>query len=547
MLIPVDYLIIGFLLIATLLFSVFLRPKLSRFSQILFYAIITFIVVSYALHVNRGMIIGGPMRQFFDFTHGEFNHTATMSSVLLFSAGAMALLQSFAPKKTWWNFPLWIYIASLFLFLATDEYFLIHETLGYWEEIYISVAAVTTLTLGAIVWRYYTRIQFVALAIVVCGMGISAVGGVVLENVVGDLCFGLVPMSYCGSLPILEEIFEISGYATAFIGMMLFVENAYEENRWRRLHLTYSALAILWASWLIFTYWILPSVELRFIANPIDANFDKGRMILRGYTVTPSHVVAGDDVTIRLYWYSEVEPLVQYGYTVNIVHPDTGESIIRINKVIDAPPTDDWFGGTVHWTELDIEIPEDIDTPISPLIIPTIWREESEGVYLTYTAEESSVRVLNSGPVMTALPILSDNDSDSESTYDFANGIGLSSTLSEEEDNSFTFDFSWTTSEAISANVAQILHLVPDDGGDILVFDQIPFGNTFPSSTWVSGMNEVDTITLNIADDVVSGNYTLYTGLYDVVTGERININNDVAVNNLVAIAEITLGSDNDE
>ena len=88
----------------------------------------------------------------------------------------------------------------------------------------------------------------------------------------------------------------------------------------------------------------------------------------------------------------------------------------------------------------------------------------------------------------------------------------------------------------------------PDDGGgEILIFDQTPFDDIFPSSTWVSSMSEIDTITLEVADDANAGTYTLYTGLYDAITGERIAINNDTAVNNLVPIAEITLSSEDEE
>ena len=541
MLIPVPYLIIGFLVLVTLLFSIFLRPKLSVFSQIIVYVLLLFIAISYGLHATRDTF-SGPLRQFLDFQHGEFNHTATMSSLLLFSAGAMAFIQAFSRKKAWWNFPLWVYVASLFWFLATDEYFLIHETLAYWEEIYISVAGVTTLILLTVVWFRYTRLQFIALFITVCGLGVSAVGGIVLENVVGDLCFGLVPRSYCASLPILEEIFEITGYATAFIGLLLFVEQTYEKVRIRRVRVALTSMAFIWLSWLIFSYWFLPALELRFMAEPVNARFDDGRMIVRGYRIIPDRAMAGDTIRVRLYWYSEKAPINQFGYTVNIVHPNTGESIVRLNEIFDAPPTDDWFANTVHWTDVAVELPSEIETPISPLIIPTVWRETSDGVYFTYTAEESNVPVLNSGPVMTAIPILSTTENSvDDADYNFANGIVLSVV---EAEDAYSFDFQWMSSADISAELAQILHLVPEGEGDILIFDQTPFEGVFPTTTWVAGMSEVDTVTLEIPADAPSGQYTLYTGLYDVLTGERVPITSDGAENGLMAVAEVAIGTD---
>lgn len=543
MLIPVQYIIIAFLALTTVVFTIFLRPKLSRFSQILGYLIIIFIVVSYALHENRHSI-DVPLRHFLDFRGGEFNHTATVSSLLLFATGAAALTQAMSRKAARWNFIMWVYVASLFVFLATDEYFLIHERLANWEEIYIAVAGFTTIFVGTVVWFKYKKIQFFAFVLLIGGIGTAAVGGVVLENVVADACFELIPYNYCTTFPILEEIFEITGYATCLMAMLLFIEQTYSKERWQRVRLYFSALAMFWLAWTIFSYWMLPSVELRYLATPVEAEFVGGRMTLRGYTINPDYVRTGDTVTVRLYWYSAKAPVNQYGFTVNMVDPVGGESIVRINSVIDAPATEDWFANTVHWTELEITIPDDIETPISPLVIATVWQRNPQGDYETFVAENSSVRVLNSGPILTSLPILSHSPDDNGDGIEFANGLQVTPRIQSEDEGQLTINFDWTTSRSIDATLSQILHLVPDDEGDILVFDQVPFGGSFPTATWIPTMNETDTIVIDLSEDIQAGSYTLYTGLYDTETGERITIDATEAVNNLMPITQISITDD---
>jgi hypothetical protein len=535
------------LLLFALVFTFTIRRKLSLFTQVFAYFIVVFLGAALSLFLYSQANFVAPLRLYLDIKGAEFNYYATFSSMLLFTSCVTSLVIAlFLQPHRWWHILLWLYMASLFLFLALDEYFQIHEAIYGWEEIYASVAVFTTLLMAIVFWRGYPRSQLIAWVIIIGGMGTAAAGGLGLEKFVAKACFQIIqPYSNCSSLPLLEEILEALGYGTAAVGMLFFAEQAFVRKRWDKLKVIVGGA---WLGWILmsqFTYWLQPALENRFSATPVYANFADSQLILSGYHINREYVSPGEDFTISLYWRVGNHPSRQYGYTVNLVNPVTGESVLRYNTKIIDPTTDGWFVGTTHRTSLTLTVPEDVQTPISPNVVITLWRQQDDSS-LVINPEETDRPVFgDASPIIAQLPIISaQREQAGNAQFEFANGARLVSyEINTTDAENITFTFQWSTTQAIPTELSQMLHIVHENGEDRLIFDQTPFQGVFPTTAWVQGMNEIVTWHLTLPAEAKSGTYTIYTGLYDA-SGARVSVadsNGSPIAENVIPIGEIHL------
>jgi hypothetical protein len=535
------------LLLFALVFTFTIRRKLSLFTQSFAYFIVVFLGAALGLFLYSQTNFVAPLRLYLDIKGAEFNYYAAFSSMLLFTSCVTSIIIAlFLQPRRWWHILLWLYVASLFLFLALDEYFQIHELIYGWEEIYASFAIFTTLLMGVVFWRGYPRVQLIAWVIIVGGMGTAAAGGLGLEKFVAKACFQLIqPYSNCSSLPLLEEILESLGYGTAAVGMLLFAEQAFVRKRWDNLKMLVGASLIGWIFVTQFSYWLQPALEYRFLATPVYANFADSQMILNGYRINRESVAPSENFTISLYWWVQNPPSRQYGYTVNLIHPVTGESVLRENIKIIDPTTNGWFVGTIHRTLWTLTIPDDVETPISPNVVITLWRERDDSS-LVMNPEETDRPLFGEGsPIIAQLPIVSaQSERGTDAQYEFANGAQLVNYAVDSEDRAnITMTFQWSTTQAIPTELSQMLHLVHENGEDRLVFDQPPFQGLFPTTAWVRGMNETVTWQIALPADAKSGTYTIYTGLYDA-NGVRVDVtdsNGTPIADNAIPLGEIIL------
>lgn len=534
-------------LIAGSAYTAYTHKQVSLFSRSIVYICLIFIVISVSLFAYSRGTIFGPLRHYLDMKHGEFNHTATFSAWVLFLTGLIAILVAFFGKqRSWWLVLHWVYIAGLFVFLSLDEYFSIHENINHWERYYIVVAGLSALVSGAIFWRVYRR-QYLFLYLVLYGsMAFAAVGGVGIEEFTGENCFNLLSSVACGETPILEETFEMLGFTAALASLMLLAEQVIEIPRWQNLKKWITGSAVVWLGILIFSYWLQPTLENNFLAVPVQARFLDGQMVLSGYRISADSIKPNERFTVMLYWYIDKASSREYGYTVNLLHPETGESIARINSDIINPPTTAWFVGTTHRTALKFLLPEDIETPVSPHVVITVWRNSGDS-YETLNPGETDLATFDGAPIIRDLSILSveQTQTSGEERFVFDNGAQIEDYELSQIDEQIEMNFYWSSSSSnIETNLSQIMHLIHEDGADFFIFDRHPFSGDFPTSNWIAGMLEVDRWQITIPNDAPTGNYTLYTGLYNLDLGQRVPVTlNDGShpLNELIPIANITI------
>ena len=535
------------LIVTAIFFTFTIRRSLSKFSQGVAYFVLIFLALELFLFQYTQTNFTGPTRLYFDIKNAEFNYDATFASMLLFASFVISTIIAIT-HRIWWQILVWLYIASLFLFLAFDEYFQIHESFYSWEYVYSAVAAITSLVLLGIFWKFYPRKQLIAWVAIIGGMGLAAVGGIGLEKYVADACLGIIESQTCRSLPLMEEILEGLGYGTSVVGMLLFAEQSIASKRWNRFKPLTILSLIAWVIVCIYAYWLHPIVAHRLFATPVYADFADSQMVLIGYRLDKDYTHPEDTFNITMYWRSDIVPSHPYGYTINLVHPTTGESLVLDNKKIVNTPTHTWFSGTTHRISRTVHIPEDIDTPVNPLILITVWREESNGYRTINPGETDTERFGEGSPIIAELPIISNESAKNETAlYNFDNGAQLLSyTVDSDEADEIELTFEWSTTERIPVDLSQMLHLVHENGEDRLVFDQPPFQYAFSTTSWIPNMNETTTWHIDIPDDAPSGTYTIQTGLYDT-QGVRVgasNLDGNAITDNIISLGEIVIEDD---
>ena len=528
-------------------YTLYARGKASIFSRSIIYACLAFILIVVSLFAYSQSSMYGTMRFYLDFKHGEFTPTSTFSSLLLFSIGLVGVLIAiFSKERKWWLTLHWLYIAGLFAFLSLDEYFAIHEFINHWERYYIAVAGLSALVSGAVFWKVYPKQHLLLYFVLYGSMAFAALGGVGIEEFTGEHCFELISRAACQETPILEEVFEMLGFTAALASLFLLAEQLIEPPKWQSLKKALTAISVVWLFILIFSYWGQPALENRFLATPVEARFADGQMTLTGYRINKTTLKPNEQFTVLLYWYVDNQISREYGYTVNLLHPITGESVARINSTIINPATTFWFVGTTHRTTLYFQLPEDIETPVSPNVVVTVWRKNGN-TYDTLLPEETDAATFEGMPILQELSILSDEKPiiTNSISYIFDNGAQIEGYTFSQNDNQIDMEFYWSSNtSSISTDLSQIMHLIHENGEDFFIFDRHPFSGAFPSRSWIDGMLETDTWQIEIPNDAPAGNYTLYTGLYNTDLSQRVAVtatDGNQLANNLIPIAEITV------
>jgi len=99
----------------------------------------------------------------------------------------------------------------------------------------------------------------------------------------------------------------------------------------------------------------------------------------------------------------------------------------------------------------------------------------------------------------------------------------------------------WQSLTPVSKNYTNFLHLRNDDGMILVQRDSQPLDGAYPTSHWQPNELIIDPITLPLPEDVPSGTYTLFTGLYQADTLERLPIANDTSGENAIRLGEVIL------
>ncbi len=454
--------------------------------------------------------------------NSEWNVTATLASTQLALVGIVALASAWLCRQRMRLQCLYLLgIALVFLFLAYDEYFTVHEHLTSWNY-YLALGmgvVAATLLVAALSprqsWKWH--------ACLLAGLAISAGGAIQVERF-GSVCgdYGFLYIAQCppNTAWALEEILEFLGIWLTLVAILgHFSSLPLPSKRIRR------TVYIMPAFWIVLLIPIAPiwSVAKQALSQPAAVNFESGAG-LHAYRIEQKE----RSFTVHLFMSPEGWDFDGLGYSIHLVDQISGESIAGIQT--HAHRRLEFYLAPGHvpvyrqWKR--IQFPPQTPSNHALSVLLTLWRKRDDDIVYE-RALSSDLRLLSETQVLLSELVLP-ADSPAPTTAplaQFENGFMLVAADLPESARpgaNLVIPFTWHSNEDGREDHAQYLHLRNIESGAWFVYDQQPLGARLPARLWYPGLADTETWQAPLPADLAPGRYSVFTGLYRSRDGERV-------------------------
>ena len=261
-------------------------------------------------------------------------------------------------------------------------------------------------------------------------------------------------------------------------------------------------------------------------AQRFDVDYD-GVARLLAFEVDKERMQPGDEVTVTLYWQA-LKPITDtysvyvqvYGWQQNLGQHDS-------YPAGGAYPTDLWTPGQIIRDRHQITIPPDATGP-SPARI-------SAGLYRFDTMERSEAVDSAGGrvdfPILTQL-ILDAPAAARQPSHpldaNLDNHVRLvgfdAQTENLQPGQEWPVTLYWHSQGPLDKDYTVFVHLVDGNGVTVAQGDGPPLQQFYPTSAWVAGEILNDPHSVALPQDIPPGQYRLFVGLYDPVSGYRLPV-----------------------
>lgn len=335
----------------------------------------------------------------------EYNIASALASAQLAVVGGVALmtagLSRAAPK--WRRFYL-LALAVVFVILAWDEYYTLHEEMQHWKRYYAALGLAIAASTIAVALRSPRRARIWHVCLI-AGLALSGAGALFLEEfplICGGL--GFMRLNGCLAFDVWEEGLELLGVWLALAAMLGGISDLASSAKPRIRLLLYASPAL----WLLplFIYANIPQLERLLLATPAAVEFETG-LRLHGY-----HIEGGAEATrIRLYASGKRGTYRGTGYSVQLVDQLSGQSIIGVDEPA-GPLPGFWMlppGATpLYRQSLDLALPHATWSNRALWITLSIWREQ-DGERTRLGVAHSDLEVLSEARVILQEVVLPDS------------------------------------------------------------------------------------------------------------------------------------------
>lgn len=456
--------------------------------------------------------------------HGEWNVPATLAATQLAMVGSVALASAWLRKRDQLVQPLYLLgIALVFLFLAYDEYFTLHEHFAGWDYYIMLGMAVVAATMLVLVlsprrfWKWH--------ACLLVGLAISAAGAIEVERF-GSVCgdYGLIFIVECppSTAWALEEILEFLGIWLALVAILgQFSNVSTHSKRLRR------ALLVLPAVWIVILIPLAPiwPVAQQAYSQPAAAAFESGAG-LHAYRIEKK----SDSIAVHLYLSPEGWDFKGLGYSLHLVDQVTGESIA--SRHTHAHRRSDFFLAPGHvpvyrqWKRLIF--PPGTPSNRAFAVLLTLWHKQGDDIVYERALSSDLKLVSEAQVVLDEFVLPADSPAPASAPLaQFENGFTLAAVDLPESvrpGENMIMLFTWRSDESGIEDHAQYLHLGHIDSGAWFVYDQDPLGPRLPTRLWYPGLADSETWQVPLPADLAPGRYRVFTGLYRARDQERVPV-----------------------
>ena len=458
----------------------------------------------------------------------EWNIPSTLASTQLLMISGVALLTAWLAQTRPTSLRLYLLgIVPVFLFLAWDEYHLIHDALLHWETYYITLGVIVAAATAVIALCSPRRIRIWHLCFLT-GLAISGVGALGIEQLRHqDLCgsLGFMRLEGCLEAHDFEEIFELLGIWLALVAMLGHFSEV-EPTPPPRVRRILYALPALWVL-LLFLSSLTARAEFQLLSRPASVQFESD-VVLHGYRIDRRQGSA----VFRLYTSATQWDYAGQRYSLQMVDQVRGgKSVVSSDNWADhqfgfwllgpdyAPLYREW---------IEVVFPPQVPVNRALWAVLTLWRK-IDGEFMPQAVLSSDHRLLDETQVVLGELVLPAKSTDSAVTplAVFDSGFALEAVdMSDRARPGETLDisFAWRSATDGAEDYVQFLHFGHEASGAWWTFDQRPLGARLPSRLWYGGLADSEVWQVPIPADLAPGRYALFTGLYRARDLERVPV-----------------------
>ena len=213
----------------------------------------------------------------------EGNIPTILASAQLALVGGVALATArFAKARPTWQRLYLVGLGLVFLYLALDEYFAVHEFVQNWWKYYTALGAVVVAA-TVLVAMHSSRRDFIWQVCLLTGLAMSASGAIVLDQYHNEMiCWSweFLRLDKCLQFDHFEETLEFLGIWIVLVAMLVQFSDVASRPRLLVRRAIY-ALPALWILMLV-QILLVDILELRLLAQPASIQFES-RVHLLGY------------------------------------------------------------------------------------------------------------------------------------------------------------------------------------------------------------------------------------------------------------------------
>ncbi|MDE2852754.1 MAG: hypothetical protein OXN88_01145 [Chloroflexota bacterium] len=307
----------------------------------------------------------------------EFNISSTLASTQLALVACLALAAAWLLRSRAGLRSLYLCALGLvFLFMAADEYYALHEEFLHWKRYYVAVGAALALATLVLALRSPRPARAWHVCFLI-GLALAGGGAVFYEFLaVGDVDLGILRLEGSLDFSLWEEITEFLGVWLALLAAAGQFSEALPAPKAHFARLLY-ALPLVWLAPLYANAQI-PQLELRFLAQPAAVEFERN-VQLRGYRIDISEANA---IHLRLYTASKRGRYSGLGYTLSLVDADSGETVAS-QRTRAAAHNRYWMlrpgASPIYPQSLTLAVPDGARENGAHWIVLALWREDGAG------------------------------------------------------------------------------------------------------------------------------------------------------------------------
>ena len=456
--------------------------------------------------------------------NAEWNIPATFASTQLALVGALALTTAWRGKGSLlWRRLYFSALGLIFLHLARDEYFALHEYVSKWQTYYAGLGlAVAGATL--IIAARSRRQSWIWYACFLVGLAVSASGAFIVEDYRHlELCgnWGFLGLDGCLAPAPFEEYLELSGIFLALVAMLgLFSEQLPSPSQ--RIQ---RALYIMPALWIILLVGssAIPPISRQAYAQPADVTFEPD-VGLRAFRIEREK----RGVNAHLFISPGQRRLEEIGLSIQLVDQVTGESVASRDRYANAQL--DFFLAPgyvpVYRQWLSLKFPPDIRANRAYWIALALWRGAGDAYPRQLILESDRQRLSETQVILGELALPSTAMApQSAPLAAFDNGFSLVSAELPQKASAgelLSIPTTWRADVGGIEDLAQFLHFKHEEDGRWWGYDQQPLGARLPTRLWYAGLVDSEIWGVPLPADLAPGRYTVFTGLYRARDQERI-------------------------